>query len=218
MLAPVETGNLTAFDDLAAAAIIDPRAEAVGQRSPTPTPTRRPPLGWPRSSTRRWSRTATPTPTSSTGSPTPSGTHSLTPTAQETPVRTVLETSYLMPAASTRSKLAILVGFVLALGLLAFTLWALIEAIGRPAEQWAAAGQSKALWLGVIVGVAILGFGGLGWVGALLYALIARPALKRAAGTAQPPAQPPAGPYAGPPFSRTYGPVEPRPAPERPES
>ena len=74
--------------------------------------------------------------------------------------------------------LAILLGFVLFVAGLALWLWAVVDAVRRPEAQWAAAGQSKALWLVVLV-VSLL-VGGLAWIGALLYLLVARPALTRA--------------------------------------
>ncbi|HEX6876997.1 MAG TPA: hypothetical protein VF165_15160 [Nocardioidaceae bacterium] len=84
-------------------------------------------------------------------------------------------------SADALGGLFILLGFVLAIAFLAVWAWGIIDAASRPQQQWAAAGQSKALWLGLIVGLgAVLGCGTLGWVGSLLYALIARPALKRA--------------------------------------
>jgi hypothetical protein len=48
-------------------------------------------------------------------------------------------------------------------------LWALVDALRISDERWAAAGQSKLIWVLVIVLLGVLG--------ALLYALIARPAL-----------------------------------------
>jgi hypothetical protein len=61
----------------------------------------------------------------------------------------------------------VLVGFVL-------WLWALVDALRRPAQQWRAVGQNKILFVVLII---------LGWIGALLYALIPRPALARQART-----------------------------------
>jgi hypothetical protein len=84
-------------------------------------------------------------------------------------------------SADALGGLFILLGFVLAIAFLALWVWGIIDAARRPGHQWAAAGQSKALWLGIIVGLGlVLGCGSLGWVGSLLYAFIARPALERA--------------------------------------
>ncbi|KRF25276.1 PLDc N-terminal domain-containing protein [Phycicoccus sp. Soil803] len=58
----------------------------------------------------------------------------------------------------------VLIGFVL-------WLWALVDALRRPDQQWKAAGQNKVLFVVLIVI--------LGWLGALLYAVIPRPALAR---------------------------------------
>jgi hypothetical protein len=77
--------------------------------------------------------------------------------------------------------LAILFGFGVAIGVLVLWIWSIVDAAGRPSSQWALAGQSKALWLVVIVGVGVFGCVTFGWLGSLLYILVARPALKRAA-------------------------------------
>lgn len=50
-------------------------------------------------------------------------------------------------------------------------LWGLVDALKIPDDRWAAAGQSKLLWVLVIVF--------LGLLGAVLYAVIARPTLTR---------------------------------------
>jgi hypothetical protein len=75
--------------------------------------------------------------------------------------------------------LAILFGFGLALAVVGFVIWAAVDAARHTGEQWRQARQSKALWVTVILGGAVIGCGGFGWVGALLYVLIPRPALKR---------------------------------------
>ncbi|MEO6414211.1 MAG: PLDc N-terminal domain-containing protein [Pedococcus sp.] len=64
----------------------------------------------------------------------------------------------------------VLVGFVL-------WLWALVDALRNPDQRWKAAGHNKVLYVVLIVI--------LGWVGALLYALIPRPALRRVAPSAK---------------------------------
>jgi hypothetical protein len=64
---------------------------------------------------------------------------------------------------------------------IAVCLWAIFDAASRPENQWMAAGQSKGLWLTSLTVVAILGCFTFGWIGALLYALIPRRALVRAA-------------------------------------
>jgi hypothetical protein len=73
----------------------------------------------------------------------------------------------------------ILLGFGIALAFFGFWVWSIVDAARRPDDQWAAAGQSKPLWLVIIVAVGVLGCGALAWVGSLLYVLIPRPALKR---------------------------------------
>jgi hypothetical protein len=75
--------------------------------------------------------------------------------------------------------LAILFGFGLALGVMAFVIWAIVDAARYTSEEWRRAGQSKPLWLAIVIGVGVIGCGGFGWVGALLYVLIPRPALRR---------------------------------------
>lgn len=63
---------------------------------------------------------------------------------------------------------------VLGLGLVMTVLWllALVDALRVPDPAWQRAGQSKLLWVLVVVLA--------GWLGALLYAVMARPALGRA--------------------------------------
>ena len=75
--------------------------------------------------------------------------------------------------------LAILFGFGLALAVIGFVVWAVIDAARYTGDQWRQAGQSKALWLTIIIGIAVIGCGGFSWTGALLYLLVARPALRR---------------------------------------
>lgn len=65
---------------------------------------------------------------------------------------------------------------VLSAALFVWWLLMLIEALRVPDQAWTAAGQNKLLWVLVIV---LLGF-----LGALLYALIARPAVAKASPTA----------------------------------
>jgi hypothetical protein len=63
----------------------------------------------------------------------------------------------------------------LALGLACTVLWvwSLVEAVQISDDRWVAAGQSKVLW---IVLIAVLGL-----LGSLLYAVMARPAVRRTA-------------------------------------
>lgn len=75
--------------------------------------------------------------------------------------------------------LAILLGFGLALVGLAAVVWAVVDAARHSDDQWRQAGQSKVWWLVIIVAAGVIGCGGFGWIGALLYAVIARPALRR---------------------------------------
>ena len=59
--------------------------------------------------------------------------------------------------------------FILALPLMVFYLWALVDALRTPASVWEAAEQNQLLWVGVMIFVSLLG--------AVLYVLIARPRL-----------------------------------------
>lgn len=71
-------------------------------------------------------------------------------------------------------RLGILFGFFGLVGLALFIVWimTLVDALRRPATEWERAGQNQLIWIGVIVFLHLLG--------ALLYFLIARPALERA--------------------------------------
>lgn len=82
--------------------------------------------------------------------------------------------------AAALEPLALWFGFCLAFAMLGFWLWGIVDAARRPAAQWSAAGQSKGLWLVVIVGAGLFACIGSGWIGSLLYLLIPLPALKRA--------------------------------------
>jgi len=69
-------------------------------------------------------------------------------------------------------------GPVLVVGLVGLVMfvvwvWALIDALQKTDGQWAAAGQSKVLW---VLLIALLGF-----LGAILYFAMARPALRNGA-------------------------------------
>lgn len=55
----------------------------------------------------------------------------------------------------------------------AFWLWMLVDALRRPVAEWEAAGQNQIVYAVVIV---VLGF-----IGALVYALVARPRLQEIA-------------------------------------
>ncbi len=66
---------------------------------------------------------------------------------------------------------------------ISLTLWALIDAAMRPNQEWVAAGQSKVLWLSIIVIVAIASCLTLGWLSALLYALVPRREMTRSPGS-----------------------------------
>lgn len=63
-------------------------------------------------------------------------------------------------------------GLVFLLGAI-FWLWMLIDALRRPAREWEAAGQNQIVHVVVIV---VLGF-----IGAIVYALVARPRLQAVA-------------------------------------
>ena len=64
---------------------------------------------------------------------------------------------------------------------IALCLWAIFDAASRPERQWTAAWQSKGLWLTILTVVVLFSCSTLGWLGALLYALIPRRALMRVA-------------------------------------
>ena len=74
--------------------------------------------------------------------------------------------------------LFILFGFLLWLAIAVLWVWNLVEVLVTPQARWEAAGQSKGLWFGVLVGSLLVG---LAVVGSLLYLLVARPRLRRAA-------------------------------------
>ena len=75
--------------------------------------------------------------------------------------------------------------FVLGLGLLGLKVWALIDAIRRPAEAFVAAGkQSKLIWVAILTVVILLGGAGVlnvfalaGTVAAVVYLVDVRPAV-----------------------------------------
>lgn len=63
---------------------------------------------------------------------------------------------------------------------LVIPVWAIVDALVRPANQWAAAGQSKVLWVMLlIVGTVAFALGGL--VLALVYFVSIRPMLTASA-------------------------------------
>lgn len=67
----------------------------------------------------------------------------------------------------------VLIGVVIIVWL-AVTVWwliVLVEALRRPEQDWAAAGQSKVLWIVVMIFLGVLG--------TILYVFIARPAFAR---------------------------------------
>jgi hypothetical protein len=79
--------------------------------------------------------------------------------------------------------LLILAGFLVALALMAFVVWAVVDVLRRPRQQWDIAGQQQVVWLFA------LGLGtlmGLGAVAALLYVLIPLPRLRAARRATQP--------------------------------
>ena len=80
--------------------------------------------------------------------------------------------------------LFILGGFIMALALIAFVVWAFVDAVRRPRQQWEIAGQQQVVWLmALVLGTVV----GLGAVAALAYVLVPLPRL-RAAGLATQPA------------------------------
>ena len=73
--------------------------------------------------------------------------------------------------------LFILGGFIVALALMAFVVWAFVDVLRRPVQQWAIAGQQQVVWLmALAVGTVI----GLGAVAALVYVLVPLPRLREA--------------------------------------
>ncbi|WP_435746928.1 DUF2516 family protein [Nocardioides sp. SYSU DS0663] len=60
---------------------------------------------------------------------------------------------------------------------LALWLWALVDALRFTEQEWEAAGQSRNLWLVLLVGALLAG---IPFVAALVYLFWPRPALKRA--------------------------------------
>ena len=81
----------------------------------------------------------------------------------------------------------VLVLFVISLGLLALKIWALVDAMTRPAEAFKAAGKfSKTVWIAILIvsavfnGTSALGVLGLmGTVAATVYLVDVRPAVKQ---------------------------------------
>ncbi|MEZ0580446.1 PLDc N-terminal domain-containing protein [Nocardioides sp. MH1] len=76
-------------------------------------------------------------------------------------------------ADSSASAIGFLILLAVVLVILAaagFWLWSLIDVLRRSDAEWTAAGQSKVTWVVVVVI--------LGWLGAVLYFFIARPALR----------------------------------------
>jgi hypothetical protein len=63
--------------------------------------------------------------------------------------------------------------FLVAIVFSGLWIWSLVDSLVIPDQQWSVAGQSKLLWVLLIVF--------LGLLGSLLYVVMARPALSRAA-------------------------------------
>ncbi len=82
---------------------------------------------------------------------------------------------------------------ILSLGL---TIWALVDAAGRPDEAWQRAGQTRVLWI-VLLAVGLV-FCLLGLIVAAIYLLSIRPQLVRAVGGPPPPYPPTPPPPPGP--------------------
>ena len=88
----------------------------------------------------------------------------------------------LIPSLSNPSGLLL---FVLGLGLLALKVWALVDAIRRPADAFVAAGkQTKIIWVAILTVVVLLGgtsvlslFAIAGTVAAVVYLVDVRPAV-----------------------------------------
>jgi UDP-N-acetylmuramyl pentapeptide phosphotransferase/UDP-N-acetylglucosamine-1-phosphate transferase len=73
--------------------------------------------------------------------------------------------------------LFILGGFVVALALMAFVVWAFVDVLRRPRQQWEVAGQQQVVW---VVALAVGTVMGLGAVAALVYVLVPLPRLREA--------------------------------------
>jgi hypothetical protein len=74
--------------------------------------------------------------------------------------------------------LAVVLGaVVVALPLLAVTIWAFVDVLRRPAHQWDVAGQPQMVWA---LGIGIAALTGFGPLAALVYLLVAVPRLRAA--------------------------------------
>ena len=51
-----------------------------------------------------------------------------------------------------------------------FWIWSLVDAIQRPDSEWEQAGQNKLVWILVLIFI--------GFIGSIIYLLVARPALE----------------------------------------
>ena len=69
----------------------------------------------------------------------------------------------------------ILVIVVVGMVTLGLPIWALVDAASRPDTAWTATGQSKVLWVALLVVLTILCW--VGWIVALAYLLAVRPKL-----------------------------------------
>ena len=79
--------------------------------------------------------------------------------------------------------LFILGGFIVALALMAFVVWAFVDVLRRPRQQWEVAGQQQVVWL---LALAVGTLMGLGAVAALVYVLVPLPRLRDASRATQP--------------------------------
>jgi len=59
---------------------------------------------------------------------------------------------------------------IVALAGFAFWVWSLVDAIQRPDAEWEQAGQNKLVWILVLIFV--------GFIGSIIYLLVARPPLE----------------------------------------
>jgi hypothetical protein len=78
-----------------------------------------------------------------------------------------------MMAAGSLFAVLVLVFVLVGLAGTVFWIWSLVDLLRRPDQQYAAAGQTKVVWLLVV----LLGH----VIGSLIYLLVARPSLDRAA-------------------------------------
>lgn len=70
----------------------------------------------------------------------------------------------------------VLIIFLVVVVNLGLVVWALVDIAGHTDAAWTAAGQSKVMWILVIVLTAL--FCGLGWLASIIYLVTTRPKLR----------------------------------------